>query len=358
MVADPRELGAVIRRMRLASGLSQEQLAERSGLSVRAVSDLERGQRSTPRPETIRMLADGMHLSRQDRQELLFAARPELRPSATPQGSDPLILHRLPETPSQLIGRERDVASLVSLMTSGNQPLTTLTGPGGVGKTRLAVEAAHQAAQFFSAVVFVDLAAVSVPEQVASAIAQSMGIQEAGDQSIQDTLVSALRNRQMLLVLDNFEQVIAAAEMVGELLFRLPNLRVVVTSREALRIRAEYELPVEPLELPEDQNVEHLDQLSKSSAVAMFVAAAQSVNDDFDLNQENARAIASICRRLDGLPLAIELAGSRVRHFPPTVLLERLERSLPVLTGGARDAPVRQRTLRNTIAWSFDLLTP
>ena len=357
-VSEPVQLGMLIRRLRLASGLSQEQLAERSGLSARAVSDLERGQRAHTRPETLRMLAEGLALDDEDRQALLHAARPELQqtPKPTTTGRPPS--SRLPAPPMGLIGRDREVTELVSRLTDGEGRLTTLTGPGGVGKTRLALEAAHLAAHSFpDGAVFVDLAPVTDSQLVPSTIAQALGIHESGERSIRETLSIALRNRRLLLLLDNFEQVIEAAPLVADLLASVLELYVLVTSREALRIRGEEEIVIQPLGLPTEFEASDLDRLASTPAVALFVETGAKAKPGFVLAPDNSATIVEICRRLDGLPLAIELAAARVKHFPPVTLLAHLERRLPVLTGGPRDLPARQQTLRDTIAWSYDLLS-
>jgi predicted ATPase/transcriptional regulator with XRE-family HTH domain len=353
--SEPEQLSTLIRRLRLESGLSQEQLAERSGLSVRAVSDLERGQRARTRPETLRMLAEGMGLGDADRELLLQTARPELRQAGAP-APIPVTSNALPMPRSALVGREQDVARVLTALAGDRRPVT-LTGPGGVGKTRVAIEAARRIVRDTGTnAQFVDLSPVRNPAQVASAIAQSLGIHESGERSIGETLSLALRHRRLLLILDNFEQIIEAAPLVGELMLGAPDLSVLATSREALRIRDEEEIVLEPLDLPLAGPEIDLDQLGNSASVQLFVAAATEANPAFTLTEEAAGAIAGLCRQLDGLPLAIELAASRVKHFPPAVLLERLDRRLPVLTGGSRDLPVRQQTLRGTIAWSYDLL--
>jgi predicted ATPase/transcriptional regulator with XRE-family HTH domain len=354
-ITEPSQLGSLIRRFRLAAGLSQEQLAERSGLSARAVSDLERGLRSHTRPDTLRMLADGLGLNETDRTMLLVAARPGTF-SPTAAATTPHV--HLPVAPTSLIGRSRETAEIARCFQAGSARLVTLTGPGGVGKTRLALEAARlMAPSEPDGVVFVDLSPVTDPQRVASEISRALGIQESGTRSIRESLRIALCDRRIMLLLDNVEHVIEAAPLIGELLADAPELWVLVTSREALRLRGEQELVIEPLGLPTERDVADLDRLAASASVALFVATARAAKAGFGLSPENASAIAGICRRLDGLPLAIELAAPRLKHLSPAQLLDQLERRLPVLTGGPRDLPARQQTLRATIAWSYDLLS-
>jgi poly(hydroxyalkanoate) depolymerase family esterase len=235
--------------------------------------------------------------------------------------------------------------------------LLTLTGPGGVGKTRLALEVAHALRdQFADGAVFVSLAPISDPAVVASAIAETLEVQEASGQPLAERLKVSLRGKHLLLVLDNFEQVLAAAPLLADLLARCPQLTVLVTSRAALHLRGEHEVPVPPLALPDLRCLPDLTALAQYPAVALFVQRAQAVKLDFQLSSANAPAVAAICVRLDGLPLALELAAARVRMLPPHALLTRLSDRLKLLTGGPRDVPARQQTLRATLDWSYGLL--
>jgi predicted ATPase len=234
--------------------------------------------------------------------------------------------------------------------------LLTLTGPGGTGKTRLGLQVAAELSERFpNGVFFVDLAPLSDPTLVLSTIAQTLGIREVAGQSLLERLSEELQPKQVLLLLDNFEQVVSAALEVMDLLGACPKLKLLVTSREVLHVRAEYEFAVPPLALPEPTHLLDLVALSHSEAVALFLQRAQAVEPDFHMTRANARAVAEICTRLDGLPLAIELAAARIKLLPPPALLARLAHRLQVLTSGARDVPVRQQTLRNTIAWSYHM---
>jgi non-specific serine/threonine protein kinase len=265
----------------------------------------------------------------------------------------------LPAPLTPLIGRQRELRLADRLDPHANERLFTITGPGGVGKTRLALQiAAELVDRFDDGVYFVDLAPVVDPGVVASTIVQTLGILQSGTQPVEETLARYLRERELLL-LDNFEQVLDAAPVVSRLLSVCPRLRVLVTSRAPLHIRGEHEAPLDPLPPPPAVRSERdLRPLSDYAAVALFVERAREARPDFQITDANAASVAEICRRLDGLPLALELAAARIRVLPPQALLDRLERRLPTLVGGPRDAPARQQTLRNAIAWSYELLTP
>jgi non-specific serine/threonine protein kinase len=242
---------------------------------------------------------------------------------------------------------------------AGSVRLVTLTGPGGVGKTRLALRVAADLADLFAdGVRFVDLTPLSDPDLVAPAVATALGLRDIGDAPLTARLAAFLRDMHLLLVLDNFERVTAAAPLVAELLAGSRGSKVLVTSRVRLRLSAERAWPVPPLALPDRGDATTLDALADADAVRLFVARAEAVEPDFALTAANATAVAGVCRTLDGLPLAIELAAAWTKVLPPPTLLARLERRLPLLTGGPRDGPTRHQTMRDAIAWSYGLLTP
>jgi predicted ATPase len=263
----------------------------------------------------------------------------------------------LPLPRSRLIDREQELAQAKTLLQEDDVGLVTLTGPGGVGKTRLALQvAADLTPQFADGVAFVSLASLKDPELVELPVARALQVPEADGQSLGERLLEYLRPRQLLLLLDNTEQLVSAAPLAAQWLEADPGLKLLVTSREPLRVRDERVVPVLPLALPDAEHLPDLDTLAQVPAVALFVERVREVKPDFALTADNAQAIAEICRRLDGLPLALELAAARSNVLPPEALLARLVHRLPLLTHGARDLPQRQQTLRNTIAWSYDLL--
>jgi predicted ATPase/class 3 adenylate cyclase len=265
--------------------------------------------------------------------------------------------NNLPIQPTPLVGRDREVAEIADRVRSEEARLLTLTGPGGTGKTRLALQAAADLLEEFEdGVFFVALATITDPELVASTVAGPLGVKESGDRPLKEGLEAYLRDRNLLLVLDNFEQILEGASLVGELLGACPKLKVLATSRIPLRLYGEQEYPVPPLAVPNPGVLPPLEVLTQYEAVRLFVERARSVKPDFEITNESAPAVAKICARLDGLPLAIELAAARVKILPPEAMLGRIANRLKLLKGGARDLPARQRTLRGAIDWSHDLL--
>jgi predicted ATPase/serine/threonine protein kinase len=265
----------------------------------------------------------------------------------------------LPVQRTAFIGRERETADLRQLLSRPGIHLVTLTGPGGIGKTRLALQVAGETAdQFPSGVCFVALSAIGERGLIASAIAQAVGVRETGNTSPLETVMEHFGglSQPMLLVLDNFEHLVSAAPVIAQMLTSGPKLKVVVTSQAPLHIYGEHEFPVPPLALPDPKSIPPLEVLSRLPAIELFVERAQAVKHQFALTKENAPAVAAICSRLDGLPLAIELAAARIKLLSPSAMLTRLESRLSLLTGGARDLPARQQTLRNTVEWSYGLL--
>jgi len=262
----------------------------------------------------------------------------------------------LPIPPTALVGRETQVAALGAALAESR--LVTLTGPGGSGKTRLALAVAHQAASGeIEGVRFVSLAPIGDPDLVAATIAEALGaIDPTGRRPVQ-AIAGHLIDRTTLLVLDNFEQIADAAPVVASILATCPGVRILVTSRGPLHLRGEREFPVPPLELPDPTAAGSGNRVAANPAVSLFVQRARDVSPDFQLTATNTGDVAEICRRLDGLPLAIELAAARIKLLPPRAMLGRLDNRLSLLTGGPRDLPTRQQTLRDTIAWSYDLLS-
>ncbi len=310
-------------------------------------------------PQGVSLLDLGAHRLKDLQQksqlyQLVIAGLPADFPPLKTLDSSP---NNLPLQPTPFIGREKEVNAVQPLLLRDEVRLLTLTGPGGTGKTRLGLQVAAQLSDHFAdGVFFVNLAPISDSTFVVPAIAGTLGLKETGEQPLHDLLQASLQDRQLLLLLDNFEQVLGAAEHVADLLAACPRLKVLVTSRAVLHVRGEQEFAVPPLAVPSPTHVPDLVALSQYEAVALFISRAQAVKPDFQVTHANALAVAEICAHLDGLPLAIELAAARVKLLPPQALLARLDQPLAVLTSRERDRPSRQQTLRNTIAWSYHLL--
>jgi predicted ATPase/DNA-binding XRE family transcriptional regulator len=352
----PTAFGAILKRHRTERALTQEELAERAGLSVRAISDLERGIRRVPYRDTVRQLADALELPDADRRALEAASGRVGRNVRRFEGFAP---STLPDERTSFIGREQEIAALAARVRWATGRLVTLTGTGGIGKTRLAIEVARVlSTEFPDGVCFVSLAPVSSPDLVPSSIAAVLGVQERGRRSLLERVKEHVRERALLLILDNFEHVLNARMVVAELLDACPHLRILVTSRAVLHLAREHLFEVPPLSLPTVWHTLDMEALERSEATALFIERTQAARADFVVEDEDALTIAEICWRLEGLPLAIELAAARIRLFSPSALLGRLNARLDLLVGGARDAPARQQTLRDTIDWSYGLLTP
>ncbi|HEY7034730.1 MAG TPA: LuxR C-terminal-related transcriptional regulator [Thermomicrobiales bacterium] len=287
------------------------------------------------------------------------ANRSRIQPvSPVPFVGRTLLQVRPPVPLTSFVGREREIATVTAFLRHERVRLLTLTGPGGVGKTRLALRVAEEiGAGFADGIAFVDLTPIASPDLVAPTLAQAIGLRVAGERSVLDLLFEVLRERELLLLLDNVERVVAASPLMGQLLAGCPGLTVMATSRVPLRVSGEQLVVVEPLPIPEPDARVPLSELAATEAVALFVARVRSVRSEFTLTESNASAVAEVCRRLDGLPLAIELAAVKAQLLPPEALLARLDRRLPMLTGGPRDAPARLRTMHDAIAWSHDLLS-
>ena len=373
---------SLIRDHRLAAGLTQELLAERSGVGKRTLQDLELGA-TRPRRETVRRLIDALALTPEARRQLEAVASaprrgrfptsaadpsgsargaPDSPSGAKPRGSSAFSRQGLiPTSLTSFIGRERELIRLQQLL--AGRRLLTLTGPGGSGKTRLALElVARVQPAYPDGIYVVSLAPLADPGQVGSTIAAALGLLEVPGEPPVETLARFIRERSVFLLLDNFEHLVPAGPLLVDLLTACPMLTIVVTSREVLRLRGEQTFSVPALSLPANdprsKNKDALSVASNSEAVRLFVDRAQSVQPSFCLDWSNVEAVADICVRLDGLPLAVELAAARIRYLNPEHLWARLDHRLPLLTGGGYDMPVRQRSLRDAIAWSYDLLEP
>jgi non-specific serine/threonine protein kinase len=362
MVGREPAFGVELRRYRERAGLTQEALAERAGLAASAIAALERGRRQHPYPHTVQRLADALDLTTADRARFEALARRlgGAGDDTTLVRTDDASWSDLPAPRTRLIGRERDVAALVELVPVHAGRLITLTGIGGGGKTRLALAVASELRPSFpDGVRLVEFAPLADPALVPHTVAVALDVPDVAGIPLLDRLVLSLRRRSMLLVFDNCEHLIAACAAIAEqLLAGCPGLRILATSREPLFLAGERQWRVPPLALPDPDRSPSLAELEQSAAVQLIVERAQAVDADFGLTAENVGTVADVCARLDGIPLALELAAARVRVLSVAQILERLDDSLRLLTGNSRAAPTRHQTIRATLDWSHDLLTP
>lgn len=381
----PTDFAALLRRFRLARGLSQEELAARAGVSVTSVSYLERGLTRLPHKDTLQLLITALELTSDEAASFVQAARrargatvgattsvsaagagvPGSAPEPGQSGDFPesaMPSYRLSPPLTSLLGREHEEAGVVHLLTQERVRLVTLSGPGGVGKTRLALQvAATLRDQHDYELALVDLVAVRASEDAPQAIAQALGVRQMGALSPLDAMAAAVGVRRLLLVLDNFEHILPAAPLCVALLGACPRAKALVTSRAALNIRGEHEFVVPPLRVPDLQTLPPVADLEHFGAVALFIERAQASRPDFAVGTpERGQLVAAICARLDGLPLAIELAAAQVRRLTLAELATRLQGAAPLdlLVGGPRDLADHQRAMRSTVAWSYGLLAP
>jgi non-specific serine/threonine protein kinase len=362
---DTASFGALLRRHRLARGLPQEALAERAGLGTRSIQDLERGI-NQPRRETLQRLIEALALPREEEAQLEAAAQPRPRrrkgalvTAPTAAGGSPWPGEATPRSPlpvplTSFVGRERELAEIKELLQTTR--LVTLTGAGGCGKTRLALQIAADRAG--AGVALVELAALVDPTRVPPTIAERLGVREMPPTPLATTLVAALREKNLFLVLDNCEHLVeACADIVDTLLRGCSGLQVLATSREPLGIVGEVCWRVPSLAAPNPAGHLPAGAAERFDAIRLFVARARATRPGFAFSDANALSVARICWQLDGIPLAIELAAARLNLFTPSQIAERLGDRFRLLTGGGRTAPARQRTLRAAIDWSYELLT-
>jgi predicted ATPase/DNA-binding XRE family transcriptional regulator len=344
-------LGPALKRLRHAAGMTQEELAERAGISARTVSDVERGLRTLVHQDTARRLTSALGLSEEQRRRFGVLVRSDARAQAPPAATA-----GLPTILTPFLGRSKELEAIQAALLGGDVRLLTLTGPGGIGKTRLAMEVARRIQSSWpDGVHFISLGELKDASLVGPEVAKAVGAVES-DSGLQDVLIRRLSGRKALIVLDTFEHLTAAAPLVYALALGCPKTTFLVTSRSALRLRGEHEFPVPPLESPPDAGGNPLLDASRWPATALFWDRVRAVRPDVEMDRTNALLVTGICRRLDGLPLAIELAAARVKHLPLGAIRDQLDHRLELLVGGPVDLPVRQRAIRDTVAWSHDLL--
>ena len=347
--------GGQLKALREAAGFTQDELAAIAGLSVHAVSALERGERRRPHVETVRALSAALDLNGATRDGLLASARAPAREATVDEWSTA----PLPLSPTALLGRDADVQTLRHWLDDPTARVITLIGPGGVGKTRLALEIARSVSdEGTTRVLFVSLAAICDPAFVAPAIAEALALSDVAPADLPRRARAACGDRPTLMVLDNCEHVLGAAPLVAEVVRSAASLRLLATSRAPLRVRGEREFAVGPLALAADSTGISAADLIRSPAVRLFVERARDVQPAFRLTSANGATVSAICRRLDALPLAIELAAPWIKVLTAEDLLNRLEHDVLPSTVGQRDLPQRQQTMNATVAWSYQLLAP
>jgi predicted ATPase/transcriptional regulator with XRE-family HTH domain len=362
-----------LKEQRRALDLTQKDLAQRIGCSVVTVKKWESGE-LRPSKDLAEILAGHFSIPSEQRSAFVRFARSTAAGNRTrstgvsshvdrtPWQSLTGLHNNLPAPPNAFIGRGLEVAAVRELLHRSGVRLLTLSGPPGIGKTRLSLEVAAELladpedSLFEDGIYFVGLASIKDPELFVSGVARALGLKESVGQSLLEDLKGFLRSKRILLILDNFEQVVSAAPTLAEILSAAPQLKAIVTSRETLHIYGEHDFPMLPLGLPSRSQAASAESLLEYDAIRLFIERAISIKPDFKLTGENARAISEICIALDGLPLAIELAAVHARTLSPHALLARLESRLKLLVGGPRDLPARQQTLRGAIDWSYDLL--
>jgi predicted ATPase/DNA-binding XRE family transcriptional regulator/Tfp pilus assembly protein PilF len=355
--------GSWLKDRRKLLDLTQEELAMRVGCSLEMIQKIEAGKRR-PSKQMSERLAQYLGVESGERTVFVRFARGEAGPEEGPYARDSEVPHNLPAQLTPLIGRETDVDAVRSYIMREDVRLLTLTGPPGIGKTRLGLQVASELLhEFQDGVFFVMLAPIADPQLVMPTVAKTLGLVETPTQAITESLLAFLRRKRLLLLLDNFEQVVAAAEGVADLLIGCPGIKVLVTSRGTLRVHGERQFPVPALVLPDAGQLAAkgdgtVETLAQNPAVALFVQSAQAVHPDFALTLENAQDVAAICTRLEGLPLAIELVAARIKLLPPHGIVSKLGNQLVFPTGGQRNMPMRHHTLSNAISWSYDLLSP